>query len=74
MTATLTDLKSFAPVTLVDTQSTLTLSANGQTSQIRGFAVAVLVAEPGAWVLTSVGLLLLWWRLRRVQSGFCPDL
>jgi hypothetical protein len=47
----------FAGTNLVDVQNTITLAANGSTSQITGLGNVTGIPEPGAWLLGASGLL-----------------
>ncbi len=73
------DSTYFAPVTVVDTQSLLTLNANTASSEIAGFANSVLLVtpEPGAGLLVGCGFLGMglvalfpWRRGRRLKEVF----
>jgi hypothetical protein len=62
----LTASASFAPVTVVDTQTSIALnggpSGEGGSSSITGFSETVFTPEPGTVLLVAMGLLLLWRR------------
>jgi hypothetical protein len=60
------DQVMFPGTNLVDVRNTITLAANGATSQIDGFGNVTGLPEPGAYVLAGSGLLAL--LLRRVRS------
>jgi hypothetical protein len=53
----------FSPVTVVGTQSFISLNANGATSEITGFSNAVFAPEPNVFAFTATGLLGLAMRL-----------
>jgi hypothetical protein len=58
-TTKLFDEVTFPGTNLVDVRNTITLAANGATSQINGFGNTAGIPEPGAWVLAGSGLFLL---------------
>jgi hypothetical protein len=66
-----TDITTFPAVTVVGTQSVVSLFANGASSEITGFTNSVFTPEPGALVFAATGLLALW--LRRLRSGRKPS-
>jgi hypothetical protein len=66
-----TAITTFAPVTVVGTQSVISLYAYGASSEITGFTNSVFSPEPGAFVFAATGLLALW--LRRFRGRRKPS-
>jgi hypothetical protein len=63
-----TAFTAFTPVTVVGTQSFITLDANGASSAITGFTTSVFAPEPGTFVFAAIGLLAL---VLRCFGGRC---
>jgi MYXO-CTERM domain-containing protein len=62
------DSVTFPGVYMVDVKNTITLAANGATSQIDGFGnTAGTAPEPGAWLLAASGLLAVVLRRKRAK-------